>query len=185
MARKTTIAASRGKAKAEVLQLPLNTTAAAQAPAKPARVPVEAAAVVKKAVRKTAAKAAKPQPLAQAAGKPSKRPAKTAGKSDSLAEGQEMIATLESCGVLAAKGAESLGLEVVSLARGSLQAHFALTEALINAETLQETLTLQGNFARESLGNMTEGFTRLTGMSLDLTQTIMAPIHARVRASLG
>ena len=48
--------------------------------------------------------------------------------------------------------------------------------------TAQEVI---GNFARESLGNMTEGFTRLTGMSLDLTQTIMAPIHARVRASLG
>ena len=93
-------------------------------------------------------------------------------------------ATLESCGVLAAQGAESLGQELASLALGSLQAQFALTEALVGAKTLQEALTLQGDFARESLGSMTEGFTRLTAMSMELTQSIMSPIHARVRLNL-
>jgi Phasin protein len=237
MARNKTIAASRAKAKAEGLQLPLNTPAVAQAPApesaaevkrspakvaKPAEMPVEPTVAAKKveptvaakkveptgaakkvehtgAAKKTARKTAKPAaqavpvlkpaarsqaPAQPAVGKPSKRPAKIAGGNDSIAEGQVTIAVLESCGVLAAKGAESLGKEVVSLARGSLQAQFALTEALINAKTLQEALTLQGNFARESLGNMSEGFAKLAGMSMELSQSIMAPIHDRVRSNL-
>jgi phasin protein len=218
MARKKTTAASRVKAKAEGLQLPLNTPTVAPSPArepaaavkrssakpaKPVDMPLEAtvlakkvepAVAAKKIVRKTVAKVAQPvpvlkpiapsQPKAQPAGKPSLRPSKVAGRNDPIAEGRVMIATLESCGVLAAKGAESLGKEVVSLANGSVQAQFALTEALINAKSLQEALELQGNFARESLGNMTEGFARLAGMSMELSQSIMAPIHAQVRANL-
>ena len=58
------------------------------------------------------------------------------------------------------------------------------TEALINAKSPQEALTLQGNFARESLGNMSEGFAKLAGMSMELSQSIMAPIHDRVRSDL-
>ncbi len=232
MAQNQTIAAKRVKTKAEGLQLPLSTPAAAQAAAgvdsplvkaaKPAAMPVEPAVAarkvepavaaektvtvkktvvakkteaVKKIVRKTDAKgagqapalkpAAAPSPRqAQPAGKPSGRPGKTAGAIDPIAEGREMIAALESCGAIAVKGAESLGKEVASLARGSVQAQFALTEALFHAKTLPEALVLQGNFARESLGNMTEGFAKLTGMSVELTQTVMAPIHDRVRAKL-
>jgi len=175
MARKKTIAVPRAKATTEGLQLPLNTPAIAQAPAKSACQPLETTAAVKTAVRKTAAK-------------PSKRPGKTAsGRTSPIAvnvQGQEMIASLERLSVLAAKGAENLGKEVVGLAQGSLQAQLILTKALIDAKTPQEALTLQGNFVRESLGNMTQGVTRLTGMSVDLTQAILAPIHGRMRTTL-
>ncbi len=167
--------------------------------AKPVSRPVETAPTVDKAERKTAPKRAQPapalrpaavqsqpqgqpasKPQGQPASKPFENPSKAAGKKDPIAEGLELIATLETCSAIAAKGAESLGKEVVSLARGSVQAQFALTEALMNAKTLPEALTAQGNFARESLGNMTEGFAKLTGMSMELTQIFMAPIQARV-----
>ncbi len=65
MSKKKTITASPAKAKAEGLQLPLNTPVVSQAPAKPVHLPVEPAAVVKKAVRKTAATDAKSEPQAQ------------------------------------------------------------------------------------------------------------------------
>ena len=99
---------------------------------------------------------------------------------DLSAAGQEMIETYAVCGAIAAKGVESLGKEVVSFARDSAQAQFALTEALMQASTMQEAIEAQSEFTRESFGKMTAEFAKLTGMSMDLTQALLKPIQARV-----
>lgn len=96
------------------------------------------------------------------------------------AAGEDVIETYEIYGAIAAKGVESLGKEVVSFAGSSVQAQLALTEALVQATTVQEVFEAQSAYTRESFGNLASEFAKLTDLSMDLTKEFMAPIQARV-----
>ena len=75
---------------------------------------------------------------------------------------------------------ESIGKEVVKFARASAQAQFDLTEALVQAKTLQDAIEAHSVFTFESLDTMAAEWARLAGMSMGLTQEIMEPIHSQV-----
>lgn len=160
---------------------PATPVKAARKPAtKPAIKPAIKLAVVA-AVAPVPTPAVKPTPQAEAQSVALRLDLTPSAVQDELAAaGEDAIETYEIYGAIAAKGVESLGKEVVSFAGSSVQAQLALTEALMQANTVQEAFEAQSAYARESFGSLTTEFAKLTGLSMDLTKEFMAPIQARV-----
>ncbi len=147
---------------------------------KPATKPAVELAVVA-AVAPVPTPAVKPTPQAEAQSVALRLDLTPSAVQDELAAaGEDVIETYEIYGAIAAKGAESLGKEVVSFAGSSVQAQLTLAEALMQANTVQEAFEAQSVYARESFGSLTTEFAKLTGLSMDLTKEFMAPIQARV-----
>ena len=175
MATKKTPATRRPKAKAAAQELPLKTSAPADSKAEALALPAQKA--VKPAARKPAAKAAPkvaPRPAAPA------RLASYTVSVDFDKAGQDVIETYALCGRIAAEGLADLSKEVFGFTQTSVEAQFALTQALLGATSFEEALEAQNEFTRESFSNLTAEFARLTGLSVELSQKLMEPVQERV-----
>lgn len=104
-------------------------------------------------------------------------------KVDFDAAGRDALETYAACGAAAAKGMETLTKEVVGFSRAATEAQFALADALLKAKSLDETLAAQRAFAQDSVSSLGANFTKLTGLSAELTQDLIAPVQERVNAA--
>ena len=175
MATKKTTAAPRAKAKAAAQELPLKTSAPADAKAEALALPVQKTA-------KPASKKPAPRVVPKATPKPA-APAQVASYKvavDFDKAGQDVIETYALCSSIAAEGLATLSQEVVGFTRTSVEAQFALTQALLGATSFEEALEAQNEFTRESFSNLTAEFAKLTGLSVELSQRLMEPVQERV-----
>ena len=171
MATKKTPATPRAKAKAAAQELPLKPSAPAAAKTAALALPAQKAA--KPAAKRPAPRVA-PKPAA---------PAQVASYKVSVdfdKAGQDVIETYALCGSIAAEGLATLSQEVVGFTRTSVEAQFALTQALLGATSFEAALEVQNEFTRESFSNLTAEFAKLTGLSVELSQKLMQPVQERV-----
>ncbi len=168
MAKKKTVAAAKPKAK---ITKTAGREAALSLPA--TTVPPRPVASVSPAPKQAA-------PKVDRVPAPRRAPVAAAGSNGADRDLFDTLDTYVVCGAIAAKGVESLGKEVVSFARASVRAQFELTEALVQATSLQEAFEAQSVFTIESLDSMAAEWAKLSGMSMGLTQEFMAPIHEQV-----
>jgi phasin family protein len=178
---KTTKQAASSDAKELPLQAPA--VAADQKKAEASVPPVAAKAAKAPATKKSSSKSgaksasARPQPAG---------PTDTFSysvKVDFDAAGRDAIDTYVACGAAAAKGMEILAKEMVGFSRAAAEAQFALANALLKAKSLDDTLAAQRAFAEDSVSSLSTNLTKLTGLSAELTQDVIAPVQERVSAA--
>ena len=183
MATKKTTAAPRAKAKAAAQELPLKASAPAVTKTAALALPAQKAAkpAAKKPTQRVAPRAT-PRATPKAAPKPA-APAQVASYKvavDFDKAGQDVIETYALCSSIAAEGLATLSQEVVGFTRSSVEAQFALTQALLGATSFEEALEAQNEYTRESFSNLTAEFAKLTGLSLELSQKLMEPVQTQV-----
>ena len=185
MAGKKKTKSTKQAASSDAKELPLQAPAAAieaetKAATSAAKVKASAKTIKSPATRKTSAKSeaksASPRPV----------PADTFSysvKVDFDAAGRDAIEAYVACGAAAAKGMETLTKEVLGFSRAATEAQFALADALLKANSLDETLAAQRTFAQDSVSSLSTNLTKLTGLSAELTQDLIAPVQERVNAT--
>lgn len=102
------------------------------------------------------------------------------GYGDFAALSKENVEAAISSGTIMAKGFETLGKEVVSFARQSVEGNVAATTAILGAKSLNEVVDLQNDYARKSFDQFVAESTKLTELSVKVANDALAPIKARV-----
>ncbi|HYD31679.1 MAG TPA: phasin family protein [Azospirillaceae bacterium] len=96
---------------------------------------------------------------------------------------QNVDAVVQSSTIVA-KGAEEAGKAVAAYAQVSLEKGVATGKALMGAKTLKDVIDLQTSFAKQSFDAFMAESTRLSELSVKVTNEALAPINARVNAAV-
>jgi phasin family protein len=87
-------------------------------------------------------------------------------------------------GTVWAKGAEQIGKQVMALTQNSMQSSVVTAKALMGCKTLREVLDLQAGFARSNFDALVNEGTKLGELSMKVANETIAPIQARVSATV-
>jgi phasin family protein len=83
-----------------------------------------------------------------------------------------------------AKGVESMGNELMSIAQSTVEANVATTKALFGAKTVRELIDLQTEFSRSRFDSLVAESAKLTELSMALANETIEPIQARMNATV-
>ena len=83
-----------------------------------------------------------------------------------------------------AKGVESMGKELMSMAQSAVETNVATTKALFGAKTVREVIDLQTEFSRSAFDNFVAESAKLTEMSMNLANDAIEPIQARMNVTV-
>jgi phasin family protein len=83
-----------------------------------------------------------------------------------------------------ARGFESMGKELMSIAQSAVEANVATTKALLGATTVQEVFELQTRFSRSRFDSLVTESAKLTEIGFVLASEAIEPIQARLNASV-
>jgi phasin family protein len=103
---------------------------------------------------------------------------------DLAAFGQANAEALFRSGSIVAKGAEEMGKEVVAFTQASLESGVATGKAMMSVKTVRELVDLQTDYARSSFRSMVAESTKLSEMSVKVTNEALELIGARVNAAV-
>ncbi|CAO3354545.1 phasin family protein [Azospirillum palustre] len=103
---------------------------------------------------------------------------------DLQATGKANVEALIASSTIAAKGAEDLGREVVAYGQSALDKSITTGKALLTARTIQEVVELQNDFLKSSFDSLLAETTRLQELSTKVTNEALAPLNARVSATV-
>lgn len=97
---------------------------------------------------------------------------------------QNVDAVVQS-GTIVAKGAEEAGKHVAAFTQSSFEKNVASSKALFAVKSLNELIELQSSFAKQALDAIVAESTKLQELSLKVTTEAIAPINARVNATVS
>lgn len=190
---KTAKQAVSSEAKELPLQAPATATEVEPAAAtKAAKAEASAEVSLPPVTAKATKSPAKKKPASKAGAKPASARPVPAGPADVFsysvkidfdAAGRDAIEAYVACGTAAAKGMEILAKEMVGFSRAAVEAQFALADALLKAKSLDDTLAAQRAYAEDSVSSLSTNLTKLSGLSAELTQDVIAPVQERVSAA--
>lgn len=83
-----------------------------------------------------------------------------------------------------AKGFETLGLEVMTFAQGSMEAGFSAMQALAGATTFAEVIELQRAYSRSSLDSAVAESAKLTKLSITLANDAAEPLQSQLNVTV-
>lgn len=83
-----------------------------------------------------------------------------------------------------AKGAENVGKTWMSLTQEALENAAQTAKALLGAKTLREAVDLQSDFAKSNFDKFVAEGTKLSELSVKVTNEAFAPINARVNVAV-
>ena len=98
--------------------------------------------------------------------------------------GKENVDAYVLSGTLIAKGVESMGKELMSMAQSAVETNVATTKALFGAKTVREVIDLQTEFSRSAFDNFVAESAKLTEMSMNLANDAIEPIQARMNVTV-
>lgn len=98
--------------------------------------------------------------------------------------GKDNVEACVQSGTRFAKGVESLGKELMSLAQSAAEANLATARALFGAKTLREVIDLQTEFSRRRFDALLAESAKLTEIGLALAQQTAEPLQARLNATV-
>ncbi|CAO3418371.1 phasin family protein [Azospirillum doebereinerae] len=103
---------------------------------------------------------------------------------DLQAAGKANVEALVESSSIAAKGAEDLSREVVAYSQSALDKTITTGKALLTAKSLQEVVELQNSFLKSSFDSLIAETTRIQELSVKVTNEALAPLSARVNATV-
>lgn len=83
-----------------------------------------------------------------------------------------------------AKGFETLGLEVMTFAQGTMEAGFSAMQALAGATTFAEVIELQRAYSRSSLDSAVAESAKLTKLSITLANDAAEPLQSQLNVTV-
>ncbi|HEY9538264.1 MAG TPA: phasin family protein [Kiloniellaceae bacterium] len=103
---------------------------------------------------------------------------------DAASFGKENVDACVLSGTVFAKGVESVGQELMSIAQSAVEANIAATKALLGAKSVRELVDLQTEFSRSRFESLLAESAKLTELGLSLAGNTAAPIQARLNATV-
>ena len=193
--KKTPSKSAAAKKAAPVTETPVTQTPVTQTPVTQTPVsmaPVEAAVAANKETMETVMKAGTQaatkgyeQAIAIAQEQVEKASESLFKRYDEVASfGKENVDAYVLSGTLIAKGVESMGKELMSMAQSAVETNVATTKALFGAKTVREVIDLQTEFSRSAFDNFVAESAKLTEMSMNLANDAIEPIQARMNVTV-
>lgn len=96
---------------------------------------------------------------------------------------QNVDAVIQS-GTIVAKGVETLGKAVASFTQTSIEQSVATGKALLTVKSMRDLVDLQSAFAKSAFDAFMAESTRMSEMSVKVANEALAPINARVNATV-
>lgn len=96
---------------------------------------------------------------------------------------QNVDAVIQS-GTIVAKGVENLGKAVASFTQSSIEQSVATGKALLTVKSVRDLVDLQSAFAKSAFDTFMAESTRMSEMSVKVANEALAPINARVNATV-
>lgn len=106
------------------------------------------------------------------------------GYSDFASVGKENIEAVVKSGAVMVKGMEILSQEIMAFTKSSIEGNMAVAKAVFGAKSVNEAVDLQTEYARKSFDQAIAEGTKLTEMSIKVTNEAVAPIQARVNLAV-
>lgn len=106
------------------------------------------------------------------------------GYADAQGFGKGNVDALVQAGTIFAKGAEQISKQVAALTQNSVQSSVVTAKALMGCKTLRDVIDLQADFARSSFDALVAESTKISELSLKVTNEAIAPIQARVTVAV-
>ena len=94
---------------------------------------------------------------------------------------------IEACvaaSTIAAKGAENIGKAVMAFTQESMEAGAQVAKAVLGAKTLREAVDLNADFAKQSFDKFVAESTKLSEMTVKVSNEALEPISARVNVAV-
>lgn len=102
------------------------------------------------------------------------------GYADAQGFGKGNVDAFVQAGTIFAKGAEQISKQVAALTQNSVQSSVVTAKALMGCKTLRDVIDLQADFARSSFDAFVAEGTKISELSVKVTNDAVAPIQARV-----
>ncbi len=87
-------------------------------------------------------------------------------------------------GTVVAKGAEIAGKQVAAFTQASLEKNVAAGKAVLAVKSIRELIDLQNSYFKSTLDALVAEGTKLQELSVQVTNDALAPISARVNATV-
>jgi len=100
-----------------------------------------------------------------------------------MTAGQDNLAAYVTCGTIVAKGLETLGNEVMTLARANIDANLAVTRSLMAVKTPNEFVDLQTSFTRDRLEGMANETAKIGALTMNVASQALEPLRSRFDAN--
>lgn len=107
------------------------------------------------------------------------------GYDDLAAYNKQNVDALVASSTIAVKGAEQVGKAVAAYAQSSLEQGVATSKALFGVKSVKELFDLQTAYAKQSFDSFVSESTKLSELSVKVANEALAPINARVNATVG
>ena len=106
------------------------------------------------------------------------------GFDDVAAFGKDNIDAVVTAGNIATKGWQDLGAAWFAFAKGTADNSVANMQALMSVKTPQELVNIQSTFAKSTFDSIVTESSKLSEMGVKVTNEALAPINARVNATV-
>ena len=106
------------------------------------------------------------------------------GFDDVAAFGKDNIDAVVTAGNIATKGWQDLGAAWFAFAKGTMEKNVATAQAMMTVKSPRELVDLQSDFAKSTFDSMVAEGTKFSEMGVKVTNDAMAPISARVNATV-
>jgi phasin family protein len=97
---------------------------------------------------------------------------------------QNVDAVVQS-GSIVAKGAEEAGKQVAAFTQASLEKNVAAGKALLGVKSVRDLIDIQNAYVKQTFDAMVSETTKLQELSAKVTSEAIAPISARVNATVN
>lgn len=104
--------------------------------------------------------------------------------SDAAEYGKGNVDAYFAAGTAFAKGLEDLGRTVFDVGQSTFEETVGTTKAMVTAKSLNEVVDLQSNYARKTFDGLVAESTKLSEMTVKVANEAMAPLNARVNATV-
>lgn len=97
---------------------------------------------------------------------------------------KDNVDALVQSGTIVAKGAEEAGKQVAAFGQSAVEKNVATGKALLAVKTLNELVELQNAYVKQTMDALVAEGTKLQELSIKITNEALAPINARVNATV-
>ena len=106
------------------------------------------------------------------------------GFDDVAAFGKDNIDAVVTAGNIATKGWQDLGAAWFAFAKGAVDTNVAVMQAMMTVKSPQELVNIQSSYAKSTFDSFVAEGSKLSEMGVKVTNDAMAPINARVNATV-
>lgn len=101
-----------------------------------------------------------------------------------VAFNKENFEAVLAAGNAAAKGVEEINAEVIAYGKEAIEDNIAAAKALLTAKTLRDAVDLQTEWFKSSFDSYVSRTTKLSEMTVKVTQDAFQPVNARLTAAV-